>query len=173
MGVSATISGRFSLVDHHGRAVSQQSYGDRYMLVYFGFTHCRVVCPRALTKLSSMLDTLGERADRIVALYITVDPERDTPAVMKAYLEASHPRFTGLTGTTNQIAAARASFRVFAERKADMHDPDGYAVPHTSIAYLLAPSGQCLAHFTDSLDAERIAHKVSHLLDAKDAANHA
>ena len=172
MGVSAPISGRFALVDHHRSAVSEQSYGGCYMLVYFGFTHCRVVCPRALTKLSSVLDALGARANRIAALYVTVDPERDTPEVMKAYLEEGYPRFTGLTGTADQIAAARKAFRVFAERKADPQDPDGYAVPHTAIAYLLGPSGQYLAHFTESLDAETIARRLIELLETQDAANH-
>src|SRR5882762_1597942 len=92
------VGGSFQLVDHHGRAVTEASYHGRFALLFFGFTHCCVVCPRALTKLSGVLDALGPLADRVQPLYITVDPERDTPDVMRAFLQA-YPRFTGLTGS--------------------------------------------------------------------------
>ena len=128
--------------------------------MYFGFTHCRVVCPRSLAKLSVVLNRLGDAAAAIKPLYITVDPARDTPEVMRGYLERDSPRFTGLTGTDDEIEAAKRSFRVFAARKADAEDPDGYAVPHTAIAYLMGREGEYLAHFTDAVDEDAIVERI-------------
>lgn len=97
--VSGAPVARFSLIDHNGRRVTENDFTDSYLLVYFGFTHCKVVCPRSLAKLSRVLEGLGEKAERIRALYVTVDPARDTPEVMRAYLEGNHRRFLGLTGS--------------------------------------------------------------------------
>lgn len=155
---------RFSLTDHHGRKVSEADYSGSFLLVYFGFTHCRVVCPRSLAKLSAALDRLGDAADRITPLYVTVDPARDTPEVMRAHLEASYPKFTGLTGSQEQIDAAKKAFRVFAERKADPQDPDGYAVPHSAISYLMGPDGSYCDHFTDAVEEDKIAERISNAL---------
>jgi cytochrome oxidase Cu insertion factor (SCO1/SenC/PrrC family) len=164
------VGGSFELVDHHGRGVTDASYRGKHALLFFGFTHCRVVCPRALTKLSDVLDTLGDLSDRIQPLYITVDPERDTPEVMRAFLQ-SYPRFTGLTGSRDQIDAAKRTFRVFAERAADPHDKDGYAVPHTAITYLMNPDGEFVAHFTDAMASEEIIKRLTrHLSDGVETA---
>ncbi|MZG15876.1 SCO family protein [Streptomyces sp. SID5914] len=163
--MSPAISGRFSLLDHNGRPVTQDDFQGRFRLVYFGFTHCRVVCPRSLTKLSGILDRLGERAEKVTALYISVDPDRDTPAVMRAYLEDRYPRFLGLTGNTEQIDEAKRNFRVFAQTKPDAADPDGYAVPHTAIAYLLNADGKYCTHFTDTTESQEIFDRLSAALD--------
>ena len=156
--------GAFRLIDHHGNAVDDGSYRGTYVLVFFGFTHCKVVCPRALTKLSSVLDALGPLAEKIVPLYVTVDPGRDTPAVLRAFLETRHPRFTGLTGSPHRIEEAKKAFRVFARRVADPDDPDGYAVPHTAITYLLDPSGQYAAHFADAVGEREMVERLRALL---------
>lgn len=161
--VSARPAARFTLVDHFGRSATETDFRGRNLLVYFGFTHCRVVCPRSLARLSQVLDRLGEKADRIAALYITVDPARDTPDVMRRYLEA-YPAFTGLTGSAEEIDAAKRAFRVFAERRADPLDPDGYAVPHSAIAYLMDREGAYLDHFTDALDEEALASRIEQAL---------
>ena len=151
---------RFDLVDHHQQPVSDADFRGQLLLVYFGFTHCRVVCPRTLTTLTRALDLLGPHADRITALYVSTDPDRDTPAVMRSYLAAGHPRFTGLTGTAQQVESAKAAFRVFAERRDDPLDPDGYSVPHTGIAYLMAPDGSYLTPFMDGTTPEQIAERI-------------
>jgi protein SCO1/2 len=158
--MAAMIAARFSLVDHDCRRVSEADYRGRYMLVYFGFTHCRLICPRALGVLSAALDRF-DVGESIAPLYITVDPMRDTPDVMKAYLSSNYPRFTGLTGTADQIDAAKRAFRVFAERKPDAEDPDGYAVPHTAISYLIGPDGTYRAHFVDGTDEAVIATRIA------------
>lgn len=162
--MTAPIEGRFALVDHHGRAVSEVDYRGRFLLVYFGFTHCRVVCPRSLARLSRVLDRLGPGADIVAPLYISVDPARDTPEVMRTYLEAGYPRFTGLTGSPEQVDAAKRAFRVFAERRADPEDPDGYAVPHSAIAYLLGPDGEYRAHFTDGMEEDTVVQRLAEIL---------
>jgi len=167
--VEAIPTTRFSLTDHNGRQVTEADYRGRFLIVYFGFTHCRVVCPRSLTKLSTALAQLGSRADAIVPLYVTVDPQRDTPDVMRRYLEA-YPRFTGLTGSLDAIEAAKAAFRVYAQRKADPHDPDGYAVPHTAIAYFMSPDGRYLDHFSDALDEAELVGRISTAIDRMDRA---
>jgi protein SCO1/2 len=154
------VDGRFDLIDHHGQRVTEQTYRGRWMLVYFGFTNCRSVCPRTLTKLSDSLERLGELSDRIEPLYITVDPERDTPEVMRAFLEDRFPRFTGLTGSEERVTAAKAAYRVFSQRGQDPLDPDGYAVPHSAITYLVDPHGDYADHFVDTVDAETIAGRV-------------
>ena len=158
--VSGAPSANFSLTDHFGQRVDESSYRGQFLLVYFGFTRCRVVCPRSLAKLSAVLNRLGNAAAAIKPLYITVDPARDTPEIMRRYLERDSPRFTGLTGTDDEIEAAKRSFRVFAARKADAEDPDGYAVPHTAIAYLMGREGEYLAHFTDAVDEDAIVERI-------------
>ena len=155
------IQARFSLVDHHHRPVTEGDFLGRHMLAYFGFTHCRVLCPRALATLSAALGRLGPRADDIAPVYISVDPARDTPEVMRAYLEDRHPRFTGLTGTADQVADAKRAFRVFAERKDDPAEPDGYSVPHTAIAYLIGPDGRYRTHFAADTGENAIAAKLA------------
>ena len=162
--VSGAPVARFSLTDHHGRQVSEADFAGSFLLIYFGFTHCRVVCPRSLARLSGVLDRLGDPAGRIKALYVTVDPARDTPEVMRAYLESAYPRFTGLTGSQEQIDAAKKTFRVFAQPKPDSEDPDGYVVPHSAISYLMAPDGSYCDHFTDAVEENKIADRIGHAL---------
>lgn len=154
----------FDLVDHHGTPVGVDSYRGDWLLVQFGFTSCRVVCPRALGKLTAALEELGPEAARLRPLYVSVDPERDTPEVLRAFLSASYPRFTGLTGTAEQVERAKRAFRVFARRRADPEDPDGYAVPHTAITYLVDPAGRLARHWPDTADASTIAADLARAL---------
>ncbi|MGV2106040.1 SCO family protein [Agrobacterium vitis] len=158
------LEGSFSLTDHNGHAVTEASYRGSFMLIYFGFTHCRKVCPRSLACMSAALDTLGETRHMVVPLYITVDPERDTPERMKAFVEANFPRFTGLTGSREAIDSAKASFRVFSRKGLDPEDAEGYAMPHTAFAYLLGPDGKYLTHFMDTVDDLQMANRLRILL---------
>jgi len=161
----ASVGGSFELTDHDGARVDASSFGDRWLLVFFGFTHCRIVCPRELAKIDAALQRLGERAARIQPLYVTVDPERDDPPTMRAYLR-QHPAFVGLTGTRDEIDAVKQRFRVFARKTDDADAPGGYVVPHTAIAYLAAPGGRVVDHFGDALDAERLAERLRPYVEA-------
>ncbi|HKS45839.1 MAG TPA: SCO family protein [Amycolatopsis sp.] len=161
--MSAPTTPTFSLVDHHGRPVTERSYRGRWQLVFFGFTHCKAVCPRALQRLSATLDDLAGLAGVVSPLYVTVDPDRDTPEVMKEFLR-SYPHFTGLTGSAEDIEEAKNAFRVFARRKEDPDDPDGYSMPHTAITYLISPEGDYRDHFPDSMRQEELTTRLrSHL----------
>ena len=151
------IGGAFNLTDHHGRAVTDRSFAGRPALLYFGFTHCRMVCPRALARLSAALELAGAGPGDLQPLFVSIDPARDTPDVLKAYLEAHYPRFLGLTGAEERIEAIRAAYKVFASKKADPDDPDGYAMAHTAFSYLLDADGRYAAHFTDTADEKQIA----------------
>lgn len=155
----------FDLIDHHGDPVTQASFSGQWLMVYFGFTRCKVVCPRSLQRLSQVLELLPDSmAKKITALYISVDPERDTADVMKRYLATQYPRFTGLTGTVEQVAAAKDAFKVFAERKPDPDDPEGYDVPHTAITYLVEPAGEYATHWVETKDANDIVQDLNRLL---------
>ncbi len=154
--MTAPIGGAFSLTDHHGRAVTDETFLGRPALLYFGFTNCRVVCPRALGRLTAALDRIGASPDELRPLFVSVDPERDTPAAMKAYLDAHYPRFLGLTGARERVDAMKAAYKVFARRTADARDPAGYAVAHTAFTYLLDAGGRYAAHLPDGADEARI-----------------
>jgi protein SCO1 len=163
--LSAPIRGCFSLVDHHGQPVTERSYRGQWMLVLFGFTHCQVVCPRALAKYSGVIDRLEPTdAAQITPLYVTVDPDRDSPEVMRTFLQRSYPRFTGLTGPAPDIEAAKDAFSVFTRRRPDSADPDGYAVVHSAMAFLLNPHGEYVSHFSDAATTETILDRVREIL---------
>ncbi len=159
------IRATYSLVDHHGNPVTERTYRGRWQLVQFGFTSCKVVCPRALTKLTDALDALDSALGPapVVPLYVTVDPERDTPPVMKAFLESTYPRFTGLTGTAAQVEEAKESFKVFTRRR---DDAAGYDVQHTAITYLLDPEGRPAHYWPDTRKAETIAQDLGRAITA-------
>ena len=159
------VKGVYELIDHFGHPVTERSYAGRFQLIFFGFTHCSVVCPRELTKLTHALDMLSEEAAQLQPLYISVDPARDTPERMRAFLATYHPSFVGLTGTTAQVDRAKANFRVFAERKKDADAPDGYVVPHTAISYLLDCEGRYVSHFGDTVDPAAIVRRLNLALD--------
>jgi protein SCO1/2 len=152
--------GAFELIDHHGRAVTDRSYRGQFMLLFFGFTHCRAVCPAALSRLSRAIDRLGPLTSRLQPLYVTVDPERDTPEVMKAFLRL-YPAFTGLTGSRANIDHVKASYKVFAKRADDPDDPTGYQMPHTAFAYLIGPDGRYVAHFDDAAEEDELTERIA------------
>src|SRR4029077_7237917 len=103
-GTASLVGGPFTLRDGNGRTVTERDFRGKYMLVYFGYTFCPDVCPTTLNEMSEALDRLGPKADRVQPIFITVDPKRDTPAVVKQYVTAFTPRLIGLTGTPEQIA---------------------------------------------------------------------
>ncbi len=157
------IRATYSLVDHDGNPVTERTYRGRWQLVQFGFTSCKLVCPRALAKLTSALDALEQAVGPapLVPLYVSVDPDRDSPAVLKAFLEGAYPRFTGLTGTAAQVDDAKRAFRVFTRRR---DAPDGYDLQHTAITYLLDRDGRPATHWPDTSEADAIARDLVRLV---------
>jgi cytochrome oxidase Cu insertion factor (SCO1/SenC/PrrC family) len=138
----ALIASDFALTDHTGRRVTEADFAGRWQLVFFGFTYCPDICPTTLAYLARVLDLLGDQADRVAPLFITVDPARDTPEVMAAFVAAFHPRLIGLTGTDDEIAAAAKAFRVYYERMDQADAPDGYLMAHAGYLYLMSPAGR-------------------------------
>ena len=128
------VDATLSLIDDAGRIVDGMSFRGRYTLIFFGFTHCRVVCPRALGTLTRVLDRLGTLASNARPLYITVDPERDTPEVLRAFLREQYPPFIGVTGWREQIDNAKRACRVFAQGRDE--GAGDYLIPHTAITYV-------------------------------------
>lgn len=149
------------LIDHNGGAFTTAQLAGRKSLVYFGFLHCRAVCPRSLAKLNEVLRLLGPAHENLNVLYVSVDPSRDTPAAMKSFLQENYPAFTGLTGDQSAIDAAKASMNVFTRQTDDPEDPEGYAVPHTALIYLIDEDGRYITHFADHLSAEEIANRLT------------
>jgi protein SCO1/2 len=146
---AAAIGGSFKLVSHEGKAVTEQDFRGAPHLVFFGFTHCPDVCPTKLFEISEVLRAAGERGRAVRALFITVDPERDTPEALKSYLASFDERIVGLTGDRPAVDATVRSFRAYA-RKAPLKDGD-YTMEHTSLVYLMDGRGR----FVGSLNLAR------------------
>jgi protein SCO1/2 len=151
----ATIGGPFRLTDQNGRTVSDQDLKGHPFLVFFGFTHCPDVCPTTLFEVSEILRSLGPDANGTRALFITVDPERDTPAVMKDYLSNFDPHLSGLTGDPTAVAAVAKAYRVY-YKKVPL-DQGGYTMDHTAIVYLMDRNGRFVAPFNLKRAAEAAA----------------
>jgi protein SCO1 len=148
----AAVGGPFHLVDQDGKPVSNQDMKGRPFLVFFGFTHCPDACPITLFDMSQMLHALGPDADRIGTLFVTVDPERDTPAVLKDYLSNFDPHVRGLTGDPAAVNAAIKAYRVYA-RKVPLEGGD-YTMDHTAVVYLMDKDGRFVAPFNMKRAAE-------------------
>ncbi len=159
----ALVGGPFSLVDQTSRPVTDRDYLGRYMLVYFGFTQCPDICPTGLQVIGAALDQIGSKADRITPMFITIDPERDTPAKLAEYVRAFHPRMVGLTGSAEEIHAVAKAYRVYYKKVPDARFPGDYTMDHTSIMYLMGPDGQFIAHFTHATAVDVLAARLSKL----------
>lgn len=157
---TVSIGGPFTLVDQNGQEVTDEKFRGRLMLVYFGYTFCPDICPLGLTTIAEAIDQLpAEDRDQVVPLFITVDPERDTVAVMKDYVGAFSDRLVGLTGSAAQVDAAVRAYRVYA-RKGES-DADGtYLVDHSTFTYLMDRDGRYLAHFGHSATPEEMAKRL-------------
>jgi len=132
------VGGPFALTDHDGRAVTEKTWAGRPHAVFFGFTHCPDICPTTLTEIGDLLAQLGPAGDRLAVLFITVDPERDTPEVLKDYLSSFDPRVTGLSGSPAQVLAVVESWGVYA-RKVPIGDD--YTMDHTASVFLFGADG--------------------------------
>lgn len=155
---TAAIGGPFQLTDQDGRSVSEQDFVGRPFLVFFGFTHCPEICPTTLFEISEILRKLGRDADRVHALFITVDPERDTPTVLKDYLSSFDPHLTGLTGDPSAIAAVAKAYR--APYKKVQLDTGDYTMDHIAIVYLMDKQGRFVSPFSLKRTSEAAAEDL-------------
>jgi protein SCO1/2 len=143
---AAAIGGPFHLTDQNGRPVSDEDFRGKPFLVFFGYTHCPDVCPTTLFDVSEVMRRLGPDADKTAALFITVDPERDTPATLKDYLGSFDPHLRGITGAPDAVAAVAKEYRVY-YKKVPTENGD-YSMDHTAIVYLMDKNGHFVAPFS-------------------------
>lgn len=147
--------GPFTLTDHEGVTRTDRDYRGKFLLIYFGYTTCPDICPTGLQMISDALDRLGSKARKVQPVFVSIDPARDTPAVLKEYVANFHPAFVGLTGTEQQVRAVARAYRVHRSKvivkKTD--DPNDYLVNHSSIAFLMGPDGSWKTLFPHGTDA--------------------
>jgi protein SCO1/2 len=161
---TAQIGGPFSLVGADGKPVTDRDFRGRYMLIFFGFTHCPDICPAELQVIAQALEQLGDKAKTVAPIFITLDPERDTPDAMANYVKSFGPNFVGLTGSPEAIAAVAKAYRVAYSKVENKESAGDYSVDHSALVYLMDREGLYMAHFSYGLSADQMAEKLGKLL---------
>jgi protein SCO1 len=160
--LASAIGGPFQLVDQNGKPVSDADLKGKWQLLFFGYTHCPDTCPTALNEISLALDRLGKKRSEIEIVFITVDPERDTPEVLKSYMQSFDAPIVALTGSADQVAKAAKAYRVY---YAKHPRPDGgYDMDHSAVIYVMDPQGRFTATLTPDATADAIAERLQKLL---------
>jgi len=162
---SASFGGPFTLTASDGSTKTDESFRGRWMLVYFGFTNCPNICPTTLSAISRALDIVGPLSEKVQPLYITIDPERDTPQQMGDYTRAIDARILGLTGTPQAIASVAREYRVF-YKKVPGQTPNDYSMMHSAYIYVMDPTGKYVTLITQSQDPDAIAERLREVLAA-------
>lgn len=154
------IGGPFELTSGSGETVTAADFRGQFMLVFFGYTFCPDVCPTELSNLAVTMDTLPAAvADSVVPVFITVDPERDTPETVGDYVDAFHPAMVGLTGSKQAIDAVAKAYRVYYAKSGDT-ESDSYLMDHSSYVYLIGPDGDFVTMFQPNTDPEDMAEAI-------------
>jgi protein SCO1 len=148
------LGGPLRLLDQTGATVTDETYRGKWLVMFFGFTHCQDVCPMTLSKITNMMDLLGKDADRVQPLFITVDPQRDTVEVMRDYVAAFDKRLIGLTGTADAIVALAKGYGVISNRSGNGTD---YTIGHSAAVYLVDPEGRYSTTLDPNLSASDMA----------------
>lgn len=159
----ALIGGPFTLVNTEGDTVTDKNFLGKWILVYFGFTFCPDICPEELEKIGEIVDLLDKtpEAPKIQPVFISVDPKRDTPELIKSYLEDFHPKFIGLTGTKEQVKRATKAYRVyFSEGPDQAEGANEYIVDHSIVTFLVDPKGDFAANFGQRTSPEEAVGKI-------------
>lgn len=161
------IGGPFSLVNQNGESVTEKNFAGQYKLIYFGFTYCPAICPTELQKITRVLKTLEKDNPKLAAniapIFITVDPERDTPEVLKDYITQFHPKLVGLTGSVEQIEDAKKKYRIFAAKVQEEGMSD-YTMDHSSFIYFIGPDDNVLGVYRmDDTAQMMVADMLSNL----------
>ena len=157
----ALIGGDFTLLDGDGNEVRPADFRGRYLMVYFGFTHCPDICPTTLLVMKNALDKLGDNKRQVVPLFISLDPERDTPAIVKQYVTNFGDTLIGLTGSPEQVKHAADSYRVYYSKVAQEGSASGYLIDHSGFIYLMDTKGRYLAHFAHTISETDLASKLN------------
>lgn len=160
---AAEVSGQFILVDQTNQRVNQDSYAGQVRVMAFGYTFCPDICPTSLANIAGALDQLGDQAQQVTAIFVSVDPKRDTPDHLKDYVASFGPRVVGLTGTQEMVDAAARSFKVRyqIQPSTDPKDPDAYTVDHSAGIYIMGRQGQFLSKMGYQSTPDEIATRLS------------
>jgi len=160
--LASAIGGPFQLIDQNGKPFSDADLKGKWHLIFFGYTHCPDACPTALNEMSLALDRLGMKRDEVGVVFITVDPERDTPDALKSYVQSFDAPIVALTGSSEAVAQAAKAYRVF---YAKHPRPDGdYDMDHSAVIYVMNPDGRFTATFTPDSSADAIVQRLQKLI---------
>ena len=170
------IGGDFELTNHLNQKTTNHSFNGYYRLVFFGFTNCPDFCPNTLNNIGIVINQIDKK-DRLVSIFITIDPERDTVAKLKKYLTNFHPKIIGLTGTKEQIKSVKTKYKIFSKKIMDVkkengesnnhhdsHDHGGYSVDHTTMIYLMNKKGVYITHFSPDTKNSDMIKKINQYL---------
>jgi protein SCO1/2 len=160
--LASAIGGPFRLTNQNGKTVTDADLKGKWSLVYFGYTHCPDACPTALNDISIALEDLGAKRDAVRPVFITVDPERDTPEALKAYVTSFDAPILALTGTPDEVAQAAKGYRVYYAKHPEVGGD--YSMDHSSVIYVMDPQGRFTASFTHESTPEQIAERLKNLL---------
>ena len=160
--LASAIGGQFQLIDQNGKPFSDANLKGKWHLIFFGYTHCPDACPTALNEMSLALDRLGIKRDEVGVVFITVDPERDTPDVLKSYVQSFDAPIVALTGSPEAVAQAAKAYRVF-YAKHPRADGD-YDMDHSAVIYVMNPEGGFTATFTPDSSADAIVQRLQKLI---------
>ena len=161
---TALIGGPFTMIDQKGGTVTEKNFEGHYTIYFFGYTFCPDVCPTELQVLSAALKELGPDASKITPVFVSIDPERDTPKIICEYVGNFDSRLVGLTGTPEQLAAMARAFHVFYQKVPNAKDPQNYDMDHSSILFLMGPDGKFAKHFPYTTDAKALALELKSVL---------
>jgi protein SCO1/2 len=156
------VGGPFSLVNQDGQRVTERDFAGRPHLVFFGFTHCPDICPTTLQQITDVFQSMGPKGKDVRALFIAVDPERDTPAALKTYLGSFDPRIVGLTGTPEEIASVVKAFRAYARKVPSKGE--GYTMEHTALVYIMDARSRFVTALNLMRPPEQSAAELAKLL---------
>ena len=155
-----SVGGPIALVDQAGKPITEAAFAGKFALIFFGYTTCPDVCPTELSAMATALDQLGPKADQVVPVFITVDPERDTPDLVGQYAQAFYPRMVGLTGTPEQVAKAAKAFRVYYQ-KAEVQGSSTYLMDHSAFTYLMGPDWSVRDILPPQLAPQDMAQRIA------------
>ncbi|MBQ0730620.1 MAG: SCO family protein [Oleispira antarctica] len=163
---ASLIGGAFNLINNRGKQVTERDYQDKYMLVFFGFTNCPSVCPLGLSRMAKALKKIDNFEDKITPLFITVDPERDTPERMTLYLEQYHSYFVGLTGSDAQLEQVSTAYRAYSFKSQDPNS-DSYSFDHSSMIYFMDKEGRYITHFSNQITVDEMSSIIRKNIEEK------